>query len=181
MVCHAKCFASAIVQGRDEDLRIRMRNEQNTGSDQLSTAYHEAGHAVIAIVFERPVQKVSILPDQRRLGHCELRKGVSRASQDRLEADILILLAGVAAEAIYSGAYNWQGAAQDLQSVRRLAVMRSGAAQADKLTRRMLAKTEHLLMQQHHWTAVAKIAAELVEKKTISGRAVRHFFEQSGN
>ncbi|MCA9010229.1 MAG: hypothetical protein KDB01_10810 [Planctomycetaceae bacterium] len=157
-----------------------MRNEQNTESVEFSTAYHEAGHAVIAILFERPVHKVSILPDQRRLGHCELRKGVSRASQDRLEADMLILLAGVVAEAIYSGSYNWQGAAQDLQSVRRLAVMRSGAVQADKLTRRMLAKTEHLLLQKRHWTAVEQIAAELVEKKSISGRAVRHFFEQSG-
>ena len=33
------------------------------------TAYHEAGHAVMAMLFDRPVQKVSILPDQRRLGH----------------------------------------------------------------------------------------------------------------
>ena len=82
-------------------------------SQELCTAYHEAGHAVMALVFDRPVQKVSILPDQRRLGHCELRKGVSRASQDRLEADILILLAGVVAEAIHSGSHNWTGAAMD--------------------------------------------------------------------
>lgn len=133
---------------------------------------------MIALVFERPVQKVSILPDQRRLGHCELRKGVSRASQDRLEADILILLAGVVAEAIHSGTYNWTGAAMDLQSVRRLAVMRSGQGQADKLTRRLLAKTEHLLQQTRNWNAVEQIAAELIAKKSLSGRAARHYFEQ---
>lgn len=148
-------------------------------SQELCTAYHEAGHAVMALVFDRPVQKVSILPDQRRLGHCELRKGVSRASQDRLEADILILLAGVVAEAMHSGAYNWTGAAMDLQSVRRLAVMRSGQGQADKLTRRLLAKTEHLLQQTRHRNTVDLIAAELIEKKTISGRTARHHFEQS--
>jgi ATP-dependent Zn protease len=152
----------------------------NEPSQELCTAYHEAGHAVIAFVFERPVQKVSILPDQRRLGHCELRSGVNRASQDRLEADILIMLAGVAAEAIHSGSYNWPGAAQDLQSVRRLAEMRSGKGQADKLTRRLLAKAEHLLLQTRNWNAVDQIAVELVKKKTISGRAVRHYFEQSG-
>lgn len=151
----------------------------NEQSQELCTAYHEAGHAVMALVFDRPVQKVSILPDQRRLGHCELRKGVSRASQDRLETDILILLAGVVAEAIHSGAYNWTGAAMDLQSVRRLAVMRSGQGQADKLTRRLLAKTEHLLHQTRHRNAVDQIAAELLEKKSISGRAARHHFEQS--
>jgi ATP-dependent Zn protease len=147
-------------------------------SQEICTAYHEAGHAVIALVFERPVQKVSILPDQRRLGHCELRKGVSRASQDRLEADILILLAGVVAEAIHSGTYNWTGAAMDLQSVRRLAVMRGGQGQADKLTRRLLAKTEHLLQQTRNWNAVEQIAAELIGKKSLSGRAARHYFEQ---
>ncbi len=151
----------------------------NEQSQELCTAYHEAGHAVMALVFDRPVQKVSILPDQRRLGHCELRKGVSRASQDRLETDILILLAGVVAEAIHSGAYNWTGAAMDLQSVRRLAVMRSGQGQADKLTRRLLAKTEHLLHQTRHRNAIDQIAAELLEKKSISGRAARHHFEQS--
>ncbi len=148
-------------------------------AQELCTAYHEAGHAVMALVFDRPVQKVSILPDQRRLGHCELRKGVSRASQDRLEADILILLAGVVAEAIHCGTYNWNGAAMDLQSVKRLAVMRSGQGQADKLTRRLLAKTEHLLQQSQHWTVIDLIAAELVEKKSISGRTARHHFENT--
>ena len=151
----------------------------NDQLQELCTAYHEAGHAVMALVFDRPVQKVSILPDQRRLGHCELRKGVSRASQDRLEADILILLAGVVAEAIHSGSYNWTGAALDLQSVRQLAVMRSGQGQADKLTRRLQAKTEHLLLQARNWNAVVQIAAELFAKKSISGRAARHYFEQT--
>jgi len=148
-------------------------------SPESRTAFHEAGHAVMALVFDRPVQKVSILPDQRRLGHCEFRKGVSRASQDRLEADILILLAGVVAEALHSGAYNWPGAALDMQSVRRLALMRSGKSQADKLTRRLLAKTEHLLQKAQHWNAVEQIAADLLEKKSISGRAARHVFEHA--
>ena len=151
----------------------------NEQSQRLCTAYHEAGHAVIAFVFERPVQKLSILPDQRRLGHCELLKGVNRASQDRVEADILILLAGVASEAIHSGSYNWEGAVQDLQSVRRLAVMRSGDRQADKLTRRLLAKVEHLLRQPRNWNAVQHIAAELIEKNSVSGRVVRHCVEQA--
>ena len=152
---------------------------QRYNPKEIATAYHEAGHAVMALVFDRPVQKVSILPDQRRLGHCEMRKGVSRASQDRLEADILILLAGVVAEAIYSGSHNWTGAALDLQSVRRLAVMRSGQGQAEKLTRRLMAKTEYLLQQTRNWNAVDQIAAELLEKKSITGRAARHYFEQT--
>ncbi len=39
----------------------------------LATAYHEAGHAVIALTLGRNVQRVSILPNQLRLGQCELK------------------------------------------------------------------------------------------------------------
>ena len=67
----------------------------------------------------------------------------------------------------------------DLQSVKRLAVMRSGQGQADKLTRRMMAKTEHILQQPQHWAAIDLIAAELLEKKSISGRTARHHFENT--
>jgi hypothetical protein len=30
-----------------------------------------------------------------------------------------------------------------------------------------------------NWNAVDQIAAELIEKKSISGRAARHYFEQA--
>ncbi len=147
-------------------------------SAELYTAYHEAGHAVMALVFERPVQRVSIRPDGSRLGHCEVGKGVHRPSDDRLEADMLILLAGPAAEAGVAGHYNWPGAVLDLQGVRRLAMMRGGAErQAEKIARRMLSRAEHLLRQKSHWRAVVMIAEELLRHQTISGRAARHLFE----
>ena len=67
-----------------------------SGSEQdTHTAYHEAGHAVIALMLGRSVHEVSILPGGKRLGYCEMRKG-GRAPKDALEADLLILLAGMA-------------------------------------------------------------------------------------
>lgn len=157
-----------------------MKPEQisDAAAGDRSTAYHEAGHAVMALLHDRPIQRVSILPDQQRLGHCEVRKGVVRPSEDRLEADMLILLAGPVAESVCVGGYNWQGAGMDLQGIRRLALLRGGReVQAEKLARRMLAKAEHLLQQHGHWKAVELIAAELLRTKTISGRAARHLFE----
>ena len=146
----------------------------------LHTAYHEAGHAVMALILDRPIQKVSIQPDEKRLGHCEVKKGVIRPSDDRLEADMLILLAGPAAEAVIAGRYNWNGAALDLRGVHRLAMMRGGAEkQAERLARRMLSRAEHLLAQDAHWRAVELIAAELVTHQIISGRAARHLFERA--
>src|SRR5207302_3621324 len=144
-----------------------------------ATAYHEAGHAVVALALRRPVHLVSILSDREHLGRCEFRKGVFRPSEDWLEREILIALGGIAAEARLTGDYAWGGAARDRQHVRRLAVQRAGERQAERLERRLLAKAEHLLTREGHWRAVELIAAELLRRGAISGRAARHLFDQA--
>lgn len=143
-----------------------------------ATAYHEAGHAVVALALGRPVHLVSILSDRVYLGRCEFRKGVFRPSEDWLEREILIALGGIAAEAQLTGDYAWGGAKRDRQHVRRLAVQRAGERQAERLERRLLAKAEHLLTREGHWRAVELIAAELLRRGAISGRAARHLFDQ---
>ena len=152
----------------------------NEATQDEITAYHEAGHAVMALALGRPIQQVTIEADAKRLGHCEIKKGTFRPNPDALETAILILLAGVAAEARHRGVYDWGGASQDLRDVRELCSLRaSGQKQIERLERRMLDKAEHVLSQSGHWTAVERIAAELLRIKTVSGRAVRHFFEQA--
>lgn len=146
------------------------------------TAYHEAGHAVMALLMGRSVQKVSIIPSQNRLGACTLQKGRAKQVQDKLEAEMLILLAGMAAEGRKSGQYNVQGAAQDLAGVEKLAMARAGnARQAQKLIHKMLDKTQHLLSDKATWQAVKVIAAELLEKESISGRAAKHHLTMAQN
>lgn len=143
-----------------------------------ATAYHEAGHAVIALALGRSIQRVSIVPGREWLGRCEFQKGRVRPTEDWLEREILIALAGLAAEARHTGQYVWEGAAQDLRTVRRLATQRAGERQAERLQRRLLAKVEHLLSQTENWQAVALIATELLRCETLSGRAALHLFEQ---
>lgn len=143
-----------------------------------ATAYHEAGHAVVALALGWQVQRVSILPKQESLGRCEFQQGRHRPTEDWLERRILIALGGIAAQARRTGDYAWDAAAKDQQYVRRLAVQRAGERHAERLQRRLLAKAEHLLNQEGHWRAVELIAAELLRCGTISGRAARHLFEQ---
>ena len=143
-----------------------------------ATAYHEAGHAVIALALGRPIRRVSILPDREHLGVCEFGKGAFRPTEDWLEREILIALAGIAAEARHTGNYAWDGAARDQQYVRRLSEQRAGERRAERLERRLLAKAEHLLADEGHWRAVELIAVELVLCGSISGRTARHLFEQ---
>src|SRR3989442_12969464 len=76
-----------------------------------ATAFHEAGHAVMALALGRPVACVSVLPTREFLGTCEFGKAVFRPSEDWLEREALVALAGLAAEARRSGEYAWGGAA----------------------------------------------------------------------
>jgi ATP-dependent Zn protease len=144
---------------------------------RIHTAYHEAGHAVIAIVVGRAVNKVSIIPGGNKLGVCKMNKGRKKASQDALEADLLILLAGMAAEGRKSGGYNMQGASQDLRDAEKLALMRAGnARQAGKVLRRALDKVHNHFNQPATWTATKSIAEALLESDSISGREADHLY-----
>ncbi|MGE0608457.1 MAG: cell division protein FtsH [Pirellulales bacterium] len=149
-------------------------------SSESATAYHEAGHAAIAIYLGRAVQQVSVRPNQTRLGQCQLKKGRRRASHDPIETEILIRLAGLAAEARHTGQYGWAGAAQDLREVRLLTQARAnGERQIARLERRMLDKAEHILERPGVWRAIEQIALQLLQATTISGRAAHHFYEQA--
>jgi hypothetical protein len=143
------------------------------------TAYHEAGHAVVALLHDRPVHRVSILPNQERLGECKFGKSVFRPSEDAVEREILIALAGLAAEARHAGKYALEGADRDLRYVRRLVLQRKSERAAPRYEERMLAKVEALLADEAVWQAVELIAAELLKHGAISGRAARHLYERA--
>ncbi|QDT06799.1 ATP-dependent zinc metalloprotease FtsH [Rubripirellula lacrimiformis] len=154
-------------------------------ADRVATAYHEAGHAVMATLLGRPIQKVTIEPGKlqtgaTRLGLCQIQKGRSKASKDWLEDEVLILYAGMVAEAHFTGNYCQSGAAEDLRAIQRLVRSRPGSVrQMERYQRRFLDKTEHILRDDAYAEAIKLIATELVVRTTISGRAVRHFLDQS--
>ncbi len=151
-----------------------------------ATAYHEAGHAVMALLLGRPIHKVTIAPARMqvggvRLGACEIKKSRPKASQDWLEDEVLILLAGMVGESHLTGDYCRFGASQDLLAVRKLLSLdRAGnQRQLEHLEQRMLDKTEHMLGGPGASKAIEWIAHDLIEKTTISGRAVKHWINQA--
>ena len=128
---------------------------QDHSEQRIHTAYHEAGHAVIAIITGRNVNKVSIIPGGNKLGVCKMSKGRKKASPDALEAELLILLAGMAAEGRKSGKYNMQGAAGDLRDAEKLALIRAGnPKQASKVLKRALDKVHHHFDQSVNWVCL---------------------------
>src|SRR5688500_6239408 len=151
----------------------------DTPQHDVLTAYHGAGHAVIALCHDRPVHRVSVLPNRERLGQCEFGKGRFKPSEDALEREILIALAGLAAEARHTGKYHLAAADHDLRYVRRLVLDRKRERAAARYEDRMLSKGEAMLGDEETWRAVELIAAELMKHGVISGRAARHLFEQA--
>lgn len=157
-----------------------MNSTQQPPSPQdQATAFHEAGHAVAALALDRPVVAVSIEPDRDRLGICAFGKPVFRPSEDWLEREVLIALAGMAAEARHTGEYDREAAGRDLVYARKLSLQRAGnERQAERLEKRLLSKAENLLERPAHWRAVERIAAELLRCRHMSGRQARHLFEE---
>jgi ATP-dependent Zn protease len=101
----------------------------------LATAYHEAGHAVVALAYDRPVHRVSVLPNQLFAGLCEFQKGKTRGSVDVVEREILISLAGMVAEARHTGTYDRAAAGRDLRQARAWAFQRADERQLERWRR----------------------------------------------
>ncbi len=146
----------------------------------IATAYHEAGHAIVAISLGRIVEKCTIVRNSIRLGAVQLGKGRGQRQQDFFEIEAMILLGGIVSEAKYTGQYNWGGAQQDLRALRRLTLARVNTdQQVERLEKRLLDKTAHHLEQPGLWESVVTVVGELVKQQAISGRSARHFFDET--
>ncbi|MFT7581671.1 MAG: ATP-dependent Zn protease [Myxococcota bacterium] len=150
-------------------------------TETVITAYHEAGHAVLALAVGLTVDKVSITAKAGRLGIMQMKGGSKkRRFRDRAEDALLVLLGGIAAEVRLTGAYCTAGATRDLRELHTLATIRAGSRNAaSKLAERMFAKANYLLAEPEHWLAVEYIVEDLLQKKDISGRAAKHHFERA--
>jgi hypothetical protein len=78
----------------------------SAGASQVSNrleriAYHEAGHAVMALMYGYYIKSVSIIEDRRR-GHFGMVRAIGIGDSSH-EADLLCMLAGPIAELLYLG------------------------------------------------------------------------------
>jgi cell division protease FtsH len=151
---------------RDKVLMGALRDDVLTDEERLITAYHEAGHALLA--WYEPgcdrVHKMTIVPRGRSLGVTQLVPEEDRhnLSQRDIQSRLAMLLAGRAAEKMHFDEYS-AGAENDLQ-------------EATKLARRMVT----------HWgmsDRLGPVAFHTEEENPFLGRehiqAHRHFSEHT--
>ena len=95
-----------------------------TPDEKRTTAYHEAGHAVVAALLEEsdPLHKVSIIPRGMAMGVTMLLPEADRRTHDRdyVEAMIAVKMGGRLAEEIVLGQVT-SGASDDIQKATELA------------------------------------------------------------
>lgn len=107
--------------------------------DKISTAYHEGGHALVAMFTEgaTPLYKATIMPRGHSLGHTSMLPELDKVSETKKEllATIDVCMGGKVAEEIIYGAENVStGASSDIQSATRTAFhMAAQAGMSDKM------------------------------------------------
>ena len=145
------------------------------------TAYHEAGHAVAAILLEVKIKRVSIVPDpdgltlgsvhHPRFGsnmHPDIDVGLK--ARDTMEKQIIICFAGALTEKRIKGRGNWIGARHHHQVAAALSTyINSDNSTLEKHLAWLWARTESMQRQPHFWAAVEAVAAALLERKELSG------------
>ncbi len=100
------------------------RNHKIKPQEKLKTAYHEAGHAILAYFLptQDPVRQISIIPSGRALGYTLNPPVEDKYSvyKNELKENIAMLLGGRAAEEIVFGDVSG-GASNDIQRATKIA------------------------------------------------------------
>ena len=151
--------------------------------DISSIAYHEAGHAVIAVILGGEVLSLTLEPDDvetlpERAGEVSIRwhhRGVSK--RELIQREVITCLAGPAAEMIYRGEevdpqsvaewrYDWEIAWQ-------LSGLLIKAPQPrTQILEGLLAELCRMLQRDACWQAIAETADQLEAHETLDGDEV---------
>jgi ATP-dependent Zn protease len=146
------------------------------------SAYHEAGHAFMAIYVGARVRRVTIEPDwddgPERYADIQVEWPLNQLTDRELhEKSVLVALAGPVAEMIHSGepyhpgfvaewaadwSLAWEAAAPLLPSERK----------RPAFLEQMTARLYRLLEKDDHWAALAAIVDNLLAHETLEGEEV---------
>ncbi len=160
-------------------------NSPYTDADRL-TAYHEAGHAVMAQLCGQQITEVEIVGDAEHAGSVQsLRFPLDEAEDDAPEAArgaiedrVKCTLAGMVVEAMVSGHEGWDEGCEDLDLAVRLGMrLVEDCEDVVPLLEDIRIDVERDL--RAHWSAVEMLAVELLHRKALTGSEMRKLLASS--
>jgi hypothetical protein len=169
---------------------VTARNEAN---ERRRTAYHEAGHAVMAFELGLSIREVTIVPDDAGnfLGRVtgtplgpDVMARFAEYDPDRhlVEQLIMFPLAGGIAEQELTGQVENLGDEDDLTNSFDLALRVCGSdEEANLFVEGLWERTRAQIQSPPTWAAVEAVAAALLGQQRLSGRKARAIYRSAQN
>ncbi|MEZ6127350.1 MAG: M50 family metallopeptidase [Planctomycetaceae bacterium] len=149
--------------------------------EDLITAWHEAGHAFVAVYLGGDVESVTIDPDRddgpQRFGDTSVRWVTSRYTERQLQTNaVLVALGGPVTEMIHRGDPFHPALVAEWSQDWHLAWQAAGFVAHKQQRMQFLEQTTidlHLtLSQDNHWAAIGAIVDHLLAHETLEGEMV---------
>jgi ATP-dependent Zn protease len=151
-------------------------------------AYHEAGHAIIALLLGGEVDLITIDPDKddgpQRQGYAKILWRRDRLSEKEFaQKAVQVCLAGPVAEMIYSGdpyhpglVAEWAADWREAWSVATMLhpIERKRLEYLEQVT----AQLYHRLKRDDHWNALAALADNLLAHETLDRDQIEEFIDE---
>ena len=149
------------------------------------TAFHEAGHAFVAVMAGARVVSVTIEPDEdERYGDTEVAWSRSQFSdREFAEKLALVALAGPVTEMVMTGdryhpALLPEWSADWAQAMNAASALFSEEAKQVEFLERMTIETHSILSRDDVWSFIGAIVDELVAHETLEGETVHEIVDQ---
>jgi len=140
-------------------------------------AFHEAGHAAMAMILGRPIRRATIRETHGLTGYVDYKHAASALSQIReehrpiVETDALILLAGRAAECERTLGSPLSHASLDRQNaLALLGKLEDSEEVVSNWMRYLLVRAQSML--QREWPFVHAVAHALLQEEELDGDAI---------
>ena len=156
-------------------------------SDEEITAWHEAGHAFVAVFLGGQVQSLSIDPDwddgPKRFGDTTVHWKAGRFTEQQLrENAVLVCLAGPVVEMIYNGdAFHPASVAewsQDWRMAWQAAEFIGNQKQRMKFLEQVTNDLHRTLSQPNHWAAIGALVDHLLAYEVMEGETVHEIIAE---
>jgi hypothetical protein len=157
--------------------------------EKFAAAYHEAGHAGVAVLLGLRLERVELTPDHPvHLGCClervddlpALGRAVERGDENVILPQLKVLLAGRAAQQKSGFDDVPNGDQHDLETARRVATNMIGCpSKAEELLDALQDHTRGLLDVPGVWAGVEALARELLRAGNVEGDAAHRILNEA--